>query len=60
MNLTMIDYTGKVIIEGIQQSYNKYYYITDDEKKSTSEKYNEFLDGLKVMKYSYIGDKFYK
>lgn len=59
MNMTMIDYLGNVLQEGVQQSYNKYYKISDDEKKSSSEKYSKFLDDLKVMKYKYIGDKFY-
>lgn len=60
MNLTMIDYMGNVLQEGIQQSYNKYYSISKDEKKSYSERCSDFLENLKVMKYSYIGDKFYK
>lgn len=60
MNLTMIDYMGNVLLENVEQSYNKYYEISKDDKKSYSEKYNEFLDGLKVMKYDFIGDKFYK
>ena len=60
MNLTMIDYMGNVIAEGIQQSYNKYYYISQDSKKSNAERYSDFIDNLKIMKCSYIGDKFYK
>lgn len=60
MNLTMIDYMGNTILEGVQQSYNKYYYISEDEKKSYSESYSDFLENLKVMKCSYIGDEFYQ
>lgn len=60
MSLTMIDYTGKIIFEGAEQTYNKYYYILEDSKKSYSERYSEFLENLKIMKCDYIGDKFYK
>lgn len=56
----MIDYTGKIIFEGAEQTYNKYYYILEDSKKSYSERYSEFLENLKIMKCDYIGDKFYK
>lgn len=59
MNLTMVDYNGNVLQEGIQQLYNKYYSISDDKKKSYSERYSDFIENLKVMKYSYVGDKFY-
>lgn len=60
MNLTIIDYMGNTIIENIQQSYNKYYYIQNEDNQIDNEKYNEFIDNLKVMKCKYIGDKFYK
>ena len=60
MNLTMIDYLGNVIQDNVQQVYNKYYYLENDDKKSKSEKYSDFLDNLRVMKVSYIGDEFYK
>ena len=60
MNLTMIDYMGNVLQDNIEQSYNKYYQISNDSKKSNSEKYNEFLDNLKTMKYDFIGNKYYK
>ena len=60
MNLTMIDYMGNVVAENVQQVYNKYYYISNDEKKSTAEKYSDFIDSLKVMKYKFIGDQFYQ
>lgn len=60
MNLTMIDYMGNVLQENVQQSYNKYYEISKDEKKSYSEKYSEFLEKLKTMKYDFIGDEYYK
>ena len=60
MNLTMIDYTGNVIADNVGQVYNKFYYISDNEKKSASERYSEFIDSLKVMKCTYIGDQFYK
>ena len=60
MNLTMIDYMGNILIEGVQQSYNKYYYILRDDTKSNSQLYSEFLEDLKIMKCNYIGDKFYK
>ena len=60
MNLTMIDYMGNVLMENVQQCYGKYYYISEDDKKSNSEKYSEFIESLKVMKYDYIGDQFYK
>ena len=60
MNLTMIDYSGNVLQENVEQSYNKFYNISSDEKKSYSEKYSDFLDNLKIMKYDFIGDKYYK
>ena len=60
MNLTMIDYMGNVLQEGIQQSYNKYYSLPEKDKKSYSEEYSDFIENLKTMKCSYIGDKFYK
>ena len=60
MNLTMIDYMGNILAENVQQSYNKYYYISDDDKKTAAEKYNEFIDNLKEIKCNYIGDQFYK
>lgn len=60
MNLTMIDYMGNVIAENVQQSYSKYYYLSSEDKKSSSDKYNEFMDDLKTMKCVYIGDQFYK
>lgn len=62
MNLTMIDYMGNTIAENVQQVYGKYYYLPEDNNnnKSTSERYNEFIDNLRVMKCDYIGDQFYK
>lgn len=60
MNLTVIDYMGNLIADNVQQIYGKYYYISNDEKKSTAEKYSEFIDNLKIMKCNYIGDKYYK
>ena len=60
MNLTLIDYNGNVLIEGVQQSYNKYYSISNNKKKTYSERYSDFIENLKVMKYTFVGDKFYK
>ena len=60
MNLTMVDYMGNTIMENIQQSYNKYYYMLSNNEKTNTERYSEFLENLKVMKCNYIGDKFYK
>lgn len=57
--MTMIDSMGNVLQEGVEQSYNKYYKISNDEKKSYSDRYSKFLDDLKVMKSKFIGDKFY-
>lgn len=59
MNLTLINYNGEVLIEGIQQDYIKYYYINNKEDKSNQENYGDFIEDLKVMKCNYIGDKFY-
>ncbi len=59
MNMTMIDSMGNILQEGVEQSYNKYYKISNDEKKSYSDRYSKFLDDLKVMKSKFIGDKFY-
>ena len=60
MNLTMIDYMGNVLQENIQQCYTKNYEMPKDDKKSNSERYSDFLENLKIMKPSYIGDRFYK
>ena len=57
--MTMIDSMGNILQEGVEQSYNKYYKISNDEKKSYSDRYSKFLDDLKVMKSKFIGDKFY-
>ena len=60
MNLTMIDYNGNIIAENVGQVYGRVYSVSKDEKKSASDKYNEFMDNLRTMKCSYIGDQYYK
>jgi len=60
MNLTIIDYNGNVIMENAGQIYDTYYYISNEEKKSSSEKYNQFIEDLRTMECTYIGDQFYK
>lgn len=60
MNLRMVNFDGNIICDGLQQIYNKYYYISGDETISYSQRYSEFLDSLKVMESKFVGDEFYK
>jgi len=60
MNLKMLDMNGNIIVDNLQQVYNKYYYISGDKTVSYSERYSEFLNNLKVMKSEFVGDEFYK
>ncbi len=60
MNLKILDFNGNVVADGIEQCYNKFYYISNDTSKPYSERYSDFLNGLKTMNNSFFGDEFYK
>lgn len=51
---------GAVVAEGIEQAYDKFYYISSDESKVYAQRYSEFKDSLKKMNYKFVGDNIYK
>lgn len=60
IKMKVLNEDGKVIVDNVEQIYLKYYNISSDKSKAYSSRYSEFLNNLKVMKYDFIGDKFYK
>ena len=60
MNLKLLDYNGNTIIDNVQQVYLKNYSISNEKTGNYSLKYSNFLNSLKVMKYDFIGDRFYE
>ena len=60
LNLVMLDYNGNEINNNLEQVYSKYYQISDDTKKPYVSRYNDFIDGLKNLNNTFVGDKFYK
>lgn len=60
MNLSIVNADGKVVAENIQQVYNKYYVISSDKKIAYSKRYSDFLNSLKVLDYTFVGDEFYE
>jgi len=60
MNLNILDYNGNVIIENVQQIYNKTYSILGEKEEAYSKRYSDFLNDLKVLNYTFVGDEFYK
>jgi hypothetical protein len=58
LNWSIMNYDGEIIFDGIEQIYDNYYEYPDTKGKS-SEKYAEFVENLKDLKYKFVGDKFY-
>jgi hypothetical protein len=60
MQLNIIDLDGNTVFENAKQIYNKYYNISNDTSITYAERYSEFLNNLKVINATFIGDEFYK
>ena len=60
MKLKVFDRDGNVIIENVEQIYNTYYEISDDEEQKYADRYSSFLNNLKKMNTEFVGDEFYK
>ena len=60
MKLKIFDRDGNVIIDNIEQIYDTYYEISDDEEKKYADRYSSFLNNLKKMNIEFVGDEFYK
>lgn len=59
MKLSVLDENGRVVAGDVEQVYNKYYSISSDETLKYSQRYSDFLNGLKVLNYRFVGDEFY-
>ena len=60
MNLQILNSDGTIIASDVNQAYTTVYSISDDTSLSYSERYSNFLDNLRSMNTSFIGDKFYE
>jgi hypothetical protein len=59
MKLRIVNLDGNIVCDNLEQVYNKYYYISENENQSYSQRYSEFLSSLKVMTSTFVGDEFY-
>lgn len=60
MNLQILNSDGTIIASDVNQVYTTIYSISDDTSLSYSERYSNFLNNLRSMNTSFIGDKFYE
>ena len=60
MNLQILNSDGTIIASEVNQVYTTIYSISDDTSLSYSERYSNFLNNLRSMNTSFIGDKFYE
>ena len=60
IKLTAYDRDENVIIDNVEQIYNTYYSISDDENIKYADRYSDFLNNLKKMNVEFVGDEFYK
>ena len=60
IKLTAYDRDGNVIIDNVEQIYNTYYSISDDENIKYADRYSSFLNKIKKMETEFVGDEFYK
>ena len=60
IKLTAYDRDGNIIIDNVEQIYNTYYSISDDENIKYADRYSSFLNKIKKMETEFVGDEFYK
>lgn len=60
LKLKAYDRDGNLICENIEQIYDTYYSISDDENQKYADRYSNFLNNLKKISVEYVGDEFYK
>ena len=60
MSLQLVDNTGNILMDGIEQIYGNYYEISSDKTVAYSSRYGIALDSMKSIEYNFVGDDFYK
>lgn len=55
---SLMDYNGKIILDGIEQIYDEIYELPEKVDKD-QDPYKIFEENLKDLKYKFVGDKFY-
>ena len=60
LNWKLLNSNGEIILDGIEQIYGNYYQISTDKDKAYVNRYDEFLEDLKDIKFDFVGDKFYE
>lgn len=59
MKFLLLDSNGDIIMDDIEQIYGNYYQISNDKTVSADTRYAQFLERLKSIEYSFVGDEFY-
>jgi hypothetical protein len=59
MNFSLLNENGEVIMDGIEQIYGNYYKISTDKSQNYSSRYAAFIESVKDIDYSFVGDEFY-
>lgn len=59
MKFLLLDSNGDIIMDDIEQIYGNYYQISNDKTVSADTRYAQFLEKLKSIEYSFVGDEFY-
>ena len=59
MKWKLLNYNGEVILDDIEQIYDEYYQISNDKSIPFANRYSEFIEKLKDIKYDFVGDSFY-
>lgn len=57
MHFVLINDRGEIILDNIEQIYNEYFELPKEGKEK--QKYSQFIERLKDLKYNFVGDKFY-
>ena len=60
MNWKIVNNQGETLFDNIGQIYDSFYAISNDKSIAYVTRYEEFLENLKDIKYSFVGDKFYE
>ena len=59
MKWKLVNYNGDVILDDIEQIYGEFYQISSDKSVAYANRYSDFIEELKDIKYDFVGDNFY-
>lgn len=60
LDVCVMNFSGEILIQGIEQIYSEFYEISDDKLQSLANRYSDFLTDIRDVEYNFVGDKFYE